>query len=1582
MAAPVKEERSIEVPTSFTVPENLKMVLKARFPGYSFKPKPGATPADHPITACERAVVEEHLCYRVNGAIAIDIGGNPNRHKSAKRGNIHVCAPPTEPKDYVDIKFHRMSNLSFKEVCSHHPFDCKCVVPDVFISIYSLQGITPDEMLKYVNACTNKMVFAAFRDYNQALGTVCGGEISYIRDERGIQVSVQGDNMAYRVVDDSWVYNAQYYSDSSHAMAWKLLNTFGDTKVFCFTEADLGADTSKLVLGDITLLESLNSNARARPIRDPRGPFTKDELIMSRVTDMKINVASAVSFWNWIVYVEKDTPRKFYCPKGAICEVRLFVSGKDRTPLLFASALQKTKESIKKYGIPEDLMADAVFATAVTAFYTDVENEISMLAPKVHDFDKPVKHLAQLLKFDKGFAFLGPYATSTLVICVTLTLVLICREVYLFISKRRRHTRQFGPDGPASYGSVHWIVPLIAYILACLPRRSASRGVSAAALLPPWVPIWAIEAYKKGTHVISLIHHFAVDTTNMIFGLPVQTQRYPNICNAGRELTPIHETATIVMPIDTHCKPGFGAALFGVGCPEVMPVVSRTCVHNEEIAVRNRGLLARPPSKTDLWEVMNAHFDKLTPIIECQWVRNGRLQVIPFNDWCARFPPAQRELLRKAREDLRSTNETVSPLIKGFVKVEHVLKSHPLSESLSGSVDYYDPRLIQGRRPHYQVVTGPTTYSMTKYLAYLWHPDATYGSTQEQRGPRPLTTVVYTSGLSAEELGGSIHTQYKRLEAKGRVIVAESDQSRLDAHCGEESLDMKNRIYYRLRVKRRNLNAILQALVTLGFTRRGIKYYIEATVQSGNGDTSSGDVIICIVPADKTFEIINAGKSDYVMYGTGDDNLTLMLEQYWREYVRVSESIWKELGFKIEQLIMTSLYDAEYCSGRLYPTSDGLVYGPKIGRIMAKTFYAKVDYSDSQGARWLKAVALGLHRDTAFIPVLRVVIPKILELVENRTPIRIRDDERPHATKWHSACPETWLMMEHLYDVTTDHLLALERWLQTTITHLPILLSHPTLTAILTRDVPRLDIRRKTQVYPFATIFITKIDLPAWMQHMPELPLWVKNLVDGAIDRLPQVSMVPTMVTGLIRELGLHMWNQFKFDDIQNLSMGIAVGVIGPVTEEFAKRITGLWFTACYPFFEYIINQKLLPVDPLHPQSFTEYMLIVGWKHWMWGHLSRHSTLGCAVAMALHSSWNMYVLYKIVHKQQLRYDPVISAVLVLVWGYITWRPIIGNFKPRVLRDFILATLRVMSAPVRLFGRAWNKLMHALFGNTSTPAPRGILNEMCQILKFPMPLTHTVAYGPQHDLMHTATVTVIEKKNGETQPLLVSTGMGKTKAAAEDHAASALIPQLRLLMETRAKEEAEREENNSKTLMMGAMRTTQALAQAYYWKYIIVDADNIPVPKTRPLYFGPPILKDGSYGGFTTRTQVLLVGVPSAINGWVKSGALDGVPVRSCVVEPGRDAADNALIARLGYFDPCDTIVGTRDKKLITRIHNAGDFTVFGDLEHAQFHYWTVMHELPATIAQLLIQCSSVPDIGQGLIRRKLPDLADFWAARL
>jgi len=90
-------------------------------------------------------------------------------------------------------------------------------------------------------------------------------------------------------------------------------------------------------------------------------------------------------------------------------------------------------------------------------------------------------------------------------------------------------------------------------------------------------------------------------------------------------------------------------------------------------------------------------------------------------------------------------------------------------------------------------------------------------------------------------------------------------------------------------------------------------------------------------------------------------------------------------------------YAGQLCSGRLWAVGDSWVYGPKIGRILAKTFWMVHPPAERKWVNHLKGVCVGLSFNVSHIPVLRAVVHTILDRLRDVQAERVSN---PAAEPW------------------------------------------------------------------------------------------------------------------------------------------------------------------------------------------------------------------------------------------------------------------------------------------------------------------------------------------------------------------------------------------------------------------------------------------------------------------------------------------------------------------------------------------------------------------------------------------------------
>lgn len=560
-------------------------------------------------------------------------------------------------------------------------------------------------------------------------------------------------------------------------------------------------------------------------------------------------------------------------------------------------------------------------------------------------------------------------------------------------------------------------------------------------LLGQWVP--AASTYALETRGPWAVNHSGVIRAS--------------VCNYGRPLGPMHESAKYSMFDRAPCEPTFGTLTSGPVLAHISPLVARSCAHNTEIALVNRGLKARLDPEEGAWDPVIATLR----LLETDMLSYGPIVPRTFVGWASRFPMAQRVWLVRAYEDnLAGPPPHRWATYSSFIKHEHVLKGYP------DCTELFDPRLIQGCSAHYQVTTGPWTDAVAKRLGLVWsladdssnlRLDPVHPGRVTQ--PHALWPVVFGPGHSAEALGQWFSSTISRLGGF-RLAGIEVDYRRWDATLSDDPISYEVGKYRRLGAPPSVVAALEAHVDKKGVTPHG-KYSISATRASGDGQTTEGNSSINggvnITACDRALVPRNA----YSLMVAGDDMAMIVQAVYARPIM--DQMAWQAtLGLDPEAHCFSDLNELEFCSGLFWPTTDGVVFGPKPGRVLAKLFHSQTYYTPANAVAWSRAVALGLARDTHHVPVLRVVIARVLDLTRGTKPLRLRPDYHIHATHQHDASVDTLIFAADRYGVSPDEIVALEHWLYTHITQLNCTLAHPLLERMLSVDVPRGDAAKRT----------------------------------------------------------------------------------------------------------------------------------------------------------------------------------------------------------------------------------------------------------------------------------------------------------------------------------------------------------------------------------------------------------------------------------------------------------------------------------------------------------------------------------------
>jgi hypothetical protein len=471
----------------------------------------------------------------------------------------------------------------------------------------------------------------------------------------------------------------------------------------------------------------------------------------------------------------------------------------------------------------------------------------------------------------------------------------------------------------------------------------------------------------------------------------VKVQDTMDLCFQGRGLNPIAFGASFATPVEA-CKPK--PSIVPVGptiAADLIPKVARSCVHNEELAVVNRGLMACPIPDDDAWPLAFAALAK------CPMVRGllGTSNPPPnFEEWVQRFPAARQLVLRAAR--LRLAMRGMVPTrvkLKAFVKREIIL---------SREGESYDPRLIQATDDEYLVSFGPHCLVYQKQLT------ASLGW-----GLDPGFYPIYSGQRTAEELGQLVHDV---LVSFPNHVVFTSDLRRYDAHCGMPAQAACVGFYGASGMSAEGIRlAGLQVGSKDGRTHHGVTYSVVGTTSSGVPDTSIKGTLLNAAQMARRLEM-HMGSSDVVVsLFASDDNFTICSDRIARA---LEADFVTSYGLTCSKSRVVTDGTGDFCSGYFWPVAGSLVFGPKPGRQMAKLFLKVGPVRNRTVAA--REIALGMRETSLCVPLLCEMVERVLELSCHVSARPIRDENKIRARSGKRYDLSTESFFCRLYAATND----------------------------------------------------------------------------------------------------------------------------------------------------------------------------------------------------------------------------------------------------------------------------------------------------------------------------------------------------------------------------------------------------------------------------------------------------------------------------------------------------------------------------------------------------------------------------------
>lgn len=1032
---PKPTKRTLDI--DFNLNQEERNHLAKIMPGIEFKPKFGADKHSHPISSLERRIAEEEALRRIKVYLhtlnvvftldehfIVDIGGNAKRHKDAKRGVVWSCAPDIDSSDYIrhlnwgppergPSSDPANSTLRY---CKDKVQDCKCVTPIAYLSVHSLYYLSQKDVLKLVNMPGQPILVAVVHQYTKIRGKLCLGEQLYVREGQQVTASIDGKIYQHDACD--WLKSRQYsemINGVVYSMAWDKVAEIGDSLIFTFKATNYPTASTPM------------AKRFSQAFRDVSyyGPV---ELSLTTFGGVKFSTfwqdyhmegATAYSIGKSLVLTD-SLKATMVIPKVLMNNLMATALYKQRNNDLIALLVSTAKRSLQGVDIGDtdldDLIRWAVAYAYVKGMDADRPSLLTIVSSHTKSWwnwltfsDSKADTFNRMVTETVTMRFKVP--TFTIAAGAILTLYLI----YM-----RRRTK----IAPGSLPFLLALVMFLVYLYKRLTLFALQLKTSDGATQPPrTIDVRPMPVYYEVLGDLAKTHQefgpIEISIKSAHADIPIDTEVKPklqvinppqtvtkklvtDICADGRPI-PDQDPDTIVEPTNHQpCAAKFGAQLVGFGIKDIEPSLARNCVHNEELALRCRLTVEQHYSDSTVDDYINWCNDSQIMKEALPWVY-GKVQTLTpldYNKWLKRFPKPTQQKLEKARirgENLHSyqLKNAKSMFRKKELYIKNLIKPRPIMSSHADE----------------QYNEGPHSFNFGKHLCQTWGVDHDlidrafndYDAFYDLKQVMP--NIIYTAGYTPLQLGILFHAAVDRC-VKPKVL--EDDFAEFDGSQHQKLIDHEINTFVRVldpeNVKEKGV--FMRSNVMVGVTKFGIFFYMKGRRASGAGRTSVGNTKLNA--EGHMFSIVRAGLINQLsdlgtLFVMGDDMVLVYDETKYQitgPVAKFLEKVILEIGLKPKINLRDWYMDAEYLSGSFYPVKCpwGFTYtwGPKIGRLLSKTFWIKEFVSPPMQLAWIRVVAMGMRYDLSAIPILRAAVGRILQLTEG---VKASDIRKVHRMK-------------------------------------------------------------------------------------------------------------------------------------------------------------------------------------------------------------------------------------------------------------------------------------------------------------------------------------------------------------------------------------------------------------------------------------------------------------------------------------------------------------------------------------------------------------------------------------------------------
>jgi hypothetical protein len=491
-------------------------------------------------------------------------------------------------------------------------------------------------------------------------------------------------------------------------------------------------------------------------------------------------------------------------------------------------------------------------------------------------------------------------------------------------------------------------------------------------------------------------------------------------------------------------RDGVNPHFFGMCTAMSRPTFSANCQCNEVTSLYTRALAQRPGSSLEYWERATAcgaaTMEALAAAMGETW-KEGRQGL---QSWLSkpRLSAKKKAALTEAHDQVVQFGLDAKDYVRNvFVKIE------PVSKTIAGIFEDYDPRTIMGMSDKLQSTLGPW------FTAISTKTKDVFGTI--------YSPIFYAIGADGKQIGRWF-SYWRSILGGHAARVGDADASRFDKNLERVIFTSRADVLRRRGAPEHVVRAYLRKIKKIGYTRHGVSFEVDGTRASGDSDTSWDNTMIDIDFWIYTFSNLSlVPGADYAVAAAGDDVVFIFhprvdldkVAAYVSSHGAGSGIVWKTQ-------FQRRLCDLTFLSGIFLPRAgqpDEFVLVPRPGRLLSRLGWSRIPVKDT--VSHTRAIALGLRDATTTVPISGVLIDKMLALTTTAIPdaqlLKEFKKDQPFALRFDGAVEFGVEATEQLldrYDISYATLLDIEGAIED-VEELPHVFDNAAMEHIVERDI-------------------------------------------------------------------------------------------------------------------------------------------------------------------------------------------------------------------------------------------------------------------------------------------------------------------------------------------------------------------------------------------------------------------------------------------------------------------------------------------------------------------------------------------------